>query len=99
MLIAAPKFQVSMTLVAFAGDKSISSCLQIAAVLSVWSFANNYCIFIFAQLIFPSVQDLLFSKISYSGICLIPTSDIKMPHTELKCEFLGREFFWKKACT
>lgn len=55
MLIAAPKFQVSTTLVAFAGDKSISFCLQIAVVLSVWSFANNYCIFIFAQLIFPSV--------------------------------------------
>lgn len=55
MPIAAHKFQFSMMLAVFAGGKLISFSLPMAVVLPVWHFANDYYIFIFAQLISPSV--------------------------------------------
>lgn len=76
MLIAAPQFQVP-TVAAMAGDKSVSFSLQIAVLLSVWSFADDYW-FVWGfsvQIISPSLEDLYFSKISLE-IWLISMSDI-----------------------
>lgn len=61
VLIAAPQFQVP-TVAAMAGDKSVSFSLQIAVLLSAWSFADDYW-FVWGfsvQIISPSPRGFVF---------------------------------------